>query len=607
MPLVIFASAFGMAAGVSMLLTLCVRRFAPRVGAIAIPKADRWHRKAVPLLGGVAVWGGLTAALVQRLDLALSTDILGIYGVATCLFVVGLVDDFVTLKPSTKLTAQIAAACMAVLVFRDPGWAGLPVAVNVLLAIVWIVGITNAFNLLDNMDGVCAGVAVIAAGSYALTVGADFPNGVLYAGGLAGAAAGFLLFNFQPATIFLGDSGSLFIGASFGILSLAHGGTGQKQIGPAVAVPLLVLLLPIFDTILVTLTRKLAERSASVGGRDHTSHRLVALGFSERQTVLLLYTLAAAGGSAAAALRYQAPLGVAFALLVLVALVLLGVSLSSVRVYEGKDFALLRNRRYTPLLLDMTYKRRIFEILLDVGLISIAYFLAYVLRFDEQFEPNRRLFEQSLPIIIGCQMAGSFVSGLYRGVWRYIGLTDLWSYAKAVVVGTVASLLTVLYLYRFEGYSRGVFAIYAMTVAFLLVGSRVSFRLLGEVGSRSRSSQRRALIYGAGDAGVLLVRELVNNGKRGIVAIGFVDDDPAKSRRRILGVKVLGTGPELEALVARYKPEVLILSTRKVPQSGLDAARRIAAAANVQCLQFEFRLSVIVPPVAVQAASRSGR
>ena len=586
-----FLATFILAACTSVVLTILVRRIAPHLGAVAMPKADRWHRSVIPLLGGVAVWGGVTAGLLSQLDLVLSRQMLAIYGVATLLFVVGLVDDFLNLKPGTKLTAQIAAGCIGVVLLPAAEWSAVASGLTVLLMIVWVVGITNAFNLLDNMDGVCAGVAVIAALSYALPLSSDFPGGVVYAAALAGAGAGFLLFNFQPASIFLGDSGSLFIGGSFGLLALAQGGGGQQHIVLAVAVPVLVLLLPIFDTLLVTLTRKLSARSASVGGRDHASHRLVALGFSERRTALLLYALAAAGGSAAAAMRYSLPLGIPIALLLLIGVVLLGVSLSAVRVYGGDDFALLRNKAYTPLLFDVTYKRRIFEIILDVGLVSIAYYLAYIFRFDEAIEANWPLFVSSLPLVIACQLTASFVSGVYRGVWRYIGLPDLRVYAQAVILGTVASILVLLSLYRFEGYSRGVFGIYAMTAGILMLASRLFFRLIGEIGRRSRADHAPALIYGAGDAGVLLVRELVNNPRYGYLPVGFIDDDPKTARQRILGVRVLGTSSDIGALLAQCKPGVLIISTHKIPPDRVLRVREAASAAGVLCLQFEFRLA----------------
>ena len=597
-----FVSAFIVAASVTILATVVVRIVAVRLGAVARPQRDRWNRRVVPLLGGVAVWLGATAALPLWPSLALSPDVWTIHAAATGLFILGLVDDFLSLKPGTKLTAQIATACLAVVLVPGVRWADSPAALNLLVAIVWVVGITNAFNLLDNMDGVCAGVAVVASVSFAVANGANYPPGLLLAGALGGAAAGFLVFNFYPASIFLGDTGSMFLGGSIALLSLSRVETGQSSILPAIAVPVLVLLIPIFDTTFVTLSRKLARRSASTGGRDHTSHRLVALGFSERQTALLLYGLAGAAGGAAAAMQHDTELGIVAGSLLVIGVVLLGVSLSAVRVYDGQDFSLLRDRRYTPLLVDVTYKRRLFEIVLDVGLVSVAYYLSYVLRFDEDFEPNRRFFEQSLPIVIACQLLASFLAGVYRGVWRYISLTELWTYARAVGLGTLAAILVLVYLYRFEGYSRGVFIIYAMTVGLLLVGSRLSFRVIGETAGRSRSTHGRALIYGAGDGGVLLVRELVNNANHGYRPVGFVDDDPGKRHRRIHGVRVLGGASDLEALLKRHRPAVLIISTRKLTPDRLDIVSARAAAHGVSVLSLDFRLRPVArfePPRAI--------
>ena len=597
-----FIAAFLVSAAVTTLATVFVRLFAVRIGAVARPQNDRWNRRAVPLLGGVAVWIGVTAALLLWPALAFSREVLTIYAVATGLYLVGLVDDFLNLKPGTKLTAQIAAACVAVVLLPGVGWLEFPPAVNTFVAIVWVVAVTNAFNLLDNMDGVCAGVAVVASASYALANGANHPAGLLLAGAVGGAAAGFLVFNFHPASIFLGDSGSLLIGSLFALLSLSRVETGQNSILPAIAVPMLVLLIPIFDTTFVTLSRKLARRSASVGGRDHTSHRLVALGFSEKQTALLLYGLAAAGGGAAAAVQHASELGMVAASLLVIAFILLAVSLSSVRVYDGQDFALLRGGRYTPLLLDVAYKRRIFEILLDVLLIAVAYYFAYLLRFDQELEQNRRLMEQSLPIVIACQLLSSFVAGVYRGVWRYISLSELSTFGRAAAGGALSSTLVLLYLYRFEGYSRAVFVIYAMTVGLLLVGSRLSFRVIGETAGRSRSTDKRALIYGAGDGGVLLVRELVNNPKHGFRPIGFIDDAPAKLHRRILGIRVLGSGAQFETIARQHKPDVLIVSSDKVTGDRLDHVNATAAMLGISVLQLDFRLRPVArfqPPRAI--------
>lgn len=592
-----FAAPFVTALIVAVVLTPFVRRMAARLGMVSRPRADRWHRRPVALLGGVGVWIAAVGATFVHSGFDLSTLLLLVPG--TLLFLFGLVDDAKNLKPSTKLMAQIGVACLVVTFGGVLDWNG-PAALDALATILWFVAITNAFNLLDNMDGVCAGVAAIAAFAYCFG-DASTPPLVVYGAAIAGAAAGFLLYNFHPATIFLGDSGSLFLGSSFAVLTIAGDPPSRAGVISTLAVPALVLLLPIFDTLFVTVSRKLSARAASVGGRDHTSHRLVALGFTERQTALLLYALAAAGGGVALALRYSRLEGLALAALLLVAVTLLAVFLSGVSVYGGEDFRLLRGRRYTPLLVEFTYKRRIFEVLLDFVLIVVAYYSSFVIRFDRDFAANYPLFVQSLPIVIACQLFSFFVAGVYRGVWRYISVSDLTSYAKGIALGMLTSVVSLVVLFRFSGYSRGVFIIDAMLLGALLVGSRASFRLLGELASRYRPSQQRAMIYGAGDGGALLVRELRNNPRYQYRVVGFIDDDPAKKSKRIHGVEVLGGLERLHHALTERESDVLILSTAKLEEERVRSLRQLCYVTGVHLLQLRFELEEFPPlPITVE-------
>ena len=207
---------------------------------------------------------------------------------------------------------------------------------------VWVVGLTNAFNLLDNMDGLCAGTAFIVAAmllaGFWTGVSRDnaMPEMTLLAA-LAGAAAGFLVYNFPPASIFMGDSGSLLFGFSLAALTLGHEGVraSRSDVLSVIAGPAFVLLIPIFDTTLVTVARLLSGRSPARGGRDHSSHRLVAIGLSERDAVLVLWLLASVGGAIGLLLRnfspdWSLPVGGMF----LVGMCVFAVYLARVRVYE---------------------------------------------------------------------------------------------------------------------------------------------------------------------------------------------------------------------------------------------------------------------------------
>ena len=245
------------------------------------------------------------------------------------------------------------------------------------LAIFWLIGITNAINLLDNMDGLASGIAVIAAGFLALS----FVNSGQFTEALillifAGALLGFLVYNSNPASIFMGDCGSMFVGfflASSALINVSGG--RSRSLLPVLAVPILVLFIPIFDTTFVTVLRKLSGRAASQGGRDHTSHRLVALGMSERHAVWMLYGFAALSGLLAILVQ-RARLDVSLAAIAgfTIVLTLVGVYLAGVKVYDQSEAELaLKEKPLYAFLVDVSYKRRIFEVLLDVVLIILSY------------------------------------------------------------------------------------------------------------------------------------------------------------------------------------------------------------------------------------------
>jgi UDP-GlcNAc:undecaprenyl-phosphate GlcNAc-1-phosphate transferase len=568
-----------------------VRVFARRLGAVSAPSADRWNTRPVPLLGGVAIWAGTLAALAA--GPALPADVLLMVGAGTAMFGLGLVDDFVRLKPMTKLIWQVVTACAAVLVLAPPVVTGSPIA-DALLSIAWIVAVTNAVNLLDNMDGLCAGVAAIGAVALALSLGGDAPDLRLLALALAGAAAGFLWYNFHPASIFMGDSGSLFLGTLLALLALRVGRQASAGLVSAMAVPVVLMVIPLFDTLFVTVVRKLSARAASAGGRDHTSHRLVALGFSEPRAVLLLYGLAVTAGTAAVLLsRARLREASLLAAVLLVGLVVLGVRLARVNVYGEAEFSALRDRAITPLLTDLAYKRRVFEVLLDSCLICLAYYAAYVVRFDDQFDLYYYLLVQSLPVVLACGLTGLYVAGVYRGIWRYISLDDLPTYGKGLLFGGLTPVFVLVYLYHFEGYPRSVFVLHTLLLGVMLLGSRIGFRALGELSHRrSGNGGVPALVYGAGDRGALLVREMRSHGRAQYRLLGFVDDDPSKANRGIHGLQVLGGGDALAAILARTGAETVIVSTTLRPpaRAALLAACHQAGAAVVQ---FEFRLDPV--------------
>src|SRR5215207_2248093 len=559
----------------ALILTPVVRAFARRFGFVAVPKTDRWHKKPTAMLGGVAIWLSVVIiSAVFALQITYGKEILL---ASTFLFLVGLVDDLIHIKPYQKLIGQILGSAFVVYYGLSLPWTS-SILLNMALAIFWLIGITNAINLLDNMDGLASGIAVIAAGFLALS----FVNTGQFTEALillifAGALLGFLVFNSNPASIFMGDCGSMFVGfflASSALVNVAGG--RSRSFLPVLAVPILVLFIPIFDTTFVTILRKVSGRAASQGGRDHTSHRLVALGMSERHAVWMLYGFAALSG-VLAILVQRARLDVSLAAIAgfTIVLTLIGVYLAGVKVYDHTEEEMaLKDKPLYAFLVDLSYKRRIFEVLLDVVLIILSYWASYAINFPPE-DRAWQLFIRTLPVLVFIKMLVFLMMGVYRGLWRYTSMSDLIVFGKAVLLSSVASLLLILFAFRFEGFSRKVFVIDLVLMFLFLAGSRMAFRLFRQlVPAVGKDDGRRVLIYGAGDAGELLLRELRNNRDLQLAPIGFLDDDPAKSGKVIHGLRVFGGNGDLSSVCSQHEIDEVVISSMKMSEERIQEVLR---------------------------------
>lgn len=555
----------------SLLLTLAAERVGRRVGAVARPSASRWHREPIPLLGGVAI---ILATVVILLPAARgNSQLLVLLLASLAIGAVGLIDDLRPLSPQVKLLAQILLAAVLLqfgLMLRLTGWPLL----DVLVTLVWMIGITNAFNLLDNMDGLSATIAAVVAAFRLLFFQWEGDgDGVRTAAVLLGAVGGFLARNFAPAKIFMGDAGSLFLGFLLAGLSIIGPDRAYSRgVAAVLVIPVMLLLIPIFDTAFVTATRLLSGRNIAAGGRDHTSHRLVAVGLTERQTVVLLGGLSAIAGGVAA-LSYQVGMTeiVVVLAVMVIGLVLLGIYLSRIRVVtaveEPTAGAVLR------LLADFQYKRQVMTLLLDVCLIVLAYYAAWLIRFEQEVRFYLPKLYTSLPIVLLIQLVTFAFFGLYRGIWQYTGIADMVRIVKAVTIGTMTAMVILVYTERFEGFSRTVFLLDWLLLVVLLGGTRASFRFFAELFRPRPASFGRVLIYGAGDGGELIVREILNNGALQRVPVGFIDDDRGKHQTRIHGLPVLGGSDQIEAVVRERIVTEVIVSSAKIQGHSLGRVR----------------------------------
>ncbi len=531
----------------SLAITPLVRRMAIAIGCVSRPAQDRWGRRIVPRLGGIPIALGFLAATGWASFQ--EPRMVGFLLAGFWILGVGLVDDLRRLHPNTKLIAQILAGCL-ILFWGNrfdvhPAWLGIPLTIG------WLVLVMNAFNLMDNMDGLSAGIGAIAAAFCAVQAVAfgQFTTAVV-AAALTGATLGFLRYNLPPAKIFMGDTGSQVLGLGLGALVLMETWKQSAQLLVLLALPTLLLAVPIFDTLFVTFQRLIHGRHPFQGGTDHTSHRLGVLGLTPRQVVFTLYTLTASFGALSLILPKKEPVAVAGIWLIAIGLLItLGTYLSKVRVYTVPAES-LEDIRITPLETMLMHKRRIVEVAVDFAFICACYVMAYALRFEANLTPDiEALIFQSLPWVITVKMICFFTFGLYRGVWRYISLPDLTGILKAVVAGSVLSALAVLYLWRFEGYSRAVFIIDGTLLFLAVSGARLVEPMLNEWINASVQHPTPVVIVGAGDLGELLLQQLKLDRAGARRVIGFLDDDPRKRGDRIHGLPILGTRNDLERVV----------------------------------------------------------
>ncbi len=294
--MMIFLGAFALSMLSVLALTPALRSLATRLRFLDHPNNRiKVHKNPTPLMGGIAVAlasMASAAAALALIEYPYSARIVGFMSGGLIVVILGLADDANGMRPSVKLTGQAAAAAVMLL---SGGVQGLPLhpVLGFCLALIWMVGLMNAFNFLDNMDGITSGLAAIATfGIFTLALGHGQMLTAIAAISVAGGALGFLRYNFNPASIFLGDAGSLFLGYVVGGLSLrAVSYAGAEP--TALLIPVLMLGYPVFDATLVTVSRLAEGRDVALGGKDHSSHRMARLGLSARQTAASIYLISA--------------------------------------------------------------------------------------------------------------------------------------------------------------------------------------------------------------------------------------------------------------------------------------------------------------------------
>jgi UDP-GlcNAc:undecaprenyl-phosphate GlcNAc-1-phosphate transferase len=384
----------------------------------------------------------------------------------------------------------------------------------------------------------------------------------------------------KSAAVFMGDSGSQPLGFALGALGL---NASWKVAGTTVAtlmLPILVLAVPILDTTLVTIVRLLDGRPVYQGGRDHTSHRLVHQGLSEKRAVVLLAVISAALGTTSLAYAvldnaWVTLIGVllTFALLVQFAS---GLSDAERAPNFAGDRSWLRTFIVNP--------RRLIESIVDFAVITASFAVAYYLRIQGSGSSyQRHIFLVSIAVVVAVRYLAFIPFGLYRGVWRYAGARDAASIVAAVVVSEVAAYLILDATQVWGPFPRSVFIIDALVCTLLVGASRFWERAFvrGMSALTGRGNRHRTLIVGAGRGGRSLLRELRETA--GEQVVGFVDDDPRLSRRRLQGVPVLGGTEEIEGILTRVQPDAVLVTIPDAPRECLGLVIDACTLAQVPC------------------------
>jgi UDP-GlcNAc:undecaprenyl-phosphate GlcNAc-1-phosphate transferase len=592
---------------VALGLTPVVIQVARRRGLVARPNAERWHKAPTALYGGVAIF--FAALIAALLFLPEKRPFLAVGVGATFIFVVGVWDDLRPLRPAHKFVAQLIAACAFTAIYygTDIPGAGRPPTYMWLmpLAIVWIVGITNAFNLLDNMDGLSAGVATCVATLMALHAAVVGDSNVAFGALIiAGAASGFLIYNFNPAKIFMGDCGSMFLGFSLSCLTLM--GSNRLLSGnlfTALVLPTLALATPLFDTIFVSVVRFLNGRPISQGGRDHTSHRLVLLGLSERRAVCYLYGITLWFGAIAlwgAMVKDPASdipwATITITLLSAIALLIFALFLAEVQTYSEEEYEKARHKRHaqggkTVLSRVTMHKRRFVEAFLDFGLICACLIGAFLLQYEGNLEGHQRSLAIAVPYVIACQMAAFYWVGLYRGLWRYVTISDIGAAVRGVFWGTLSAGVLIAFVAPYKSAAETLI-IYAVLLIVAICGMRLGLKALRyHFALKWRDGLRRVLVVGAGDAGELAVREMFNNQALQLQPVGFLDDDPSKQQAKIHGIQVLGTRGNLLDVVRKFNVDEVIIA---MPSIGNGAVQEVVDACRENDIDFREVRGVIL-------------
>lgn len=608
----------------SLFITPWIIKFALHINAMDMPGGRKIHTAATPRLGGLAVFSSIsiTVALMMLfyppLFTTLSTQPWQTYLIPLCfltIFGLGFWDDLKSLRPGVKFGIQFVVAAVVYFAGFKISNVTNPVGAGVLnvemidfpLTLFWIVGITNAFNLIDGLDGLASGVATIA--SLSIFIVSALAGEFLMAAFaliMAGALLGFLRYNFSPAKIFLGDSGSLFIGFSMALMSIHS--TTKISTGFALLFPLLVLGFPITDTLISMLRRFLGnflpERStdsSSIVGKfnrmftpdsSHIHHQLLSLGLTHRNTVLLLYFVSAFFALGAFAITRVENIEI----LSIIGSVLGFALFLGIKKLRYREIDILNNGIMLPIYERWILNRILFLGLIDLIFVAVSYTFSYKLMSSISAESVLFLdFEQKFIMLITIQLATFWLTGLYREKIKQMGIGDVLKITSSVGYAILSSAIALLILNGFT--ISHLFQFLILDFYFLLtltLGIRIAYQALSYWFNRNKKSGENVLIYGANENGTMILHNINNSTQSNFKILGFLDDDSEMEGKLIYGYPVLGGHWKLTKTLRNMNVDYIFICEQHIKPENLNRLQRVADSNGIKVKRLHIRLKNVI-------------
>lgn len=566
-----------------------------KLGLTACPAVHASGTERTTEFGGVPIIGAILVALGMTHSLPL-----WILAGAGALLIVGLIDDALELRPYQKFLCQ-AAICIWAAGFALPAYPLTPwPALDFALVVVWLLAATNAFNLIDGLDCLAAGIGIIAAAAIAATgIMHHAPQVWMPSLAVVGSLGAFMFFNFPPASIIMGDAGALPLGYMLGALALAGGELATNSRLTKYVFPVLVMIVPLLDTGIVSVTRIATGGWISRHGTDHSHHRLLSLGLTDRVAVAVCCAVAAVAalcGFAANVLTHENVIvALPFLILATAVLALFMMDLTFENNPPGVEYGHVPG--VARFILRLGYKQRIAEAAVDFALISGAFLAAQALRLN--FNINSAtigILLREVPYVALATYPAFVIAGVYRGIWRYTSLSDGLRFANGAVLAGV--FVTIAARFAPVSLSGSIVVLFVILLFNLLMMTRVSFQAIRKGISQLSAQNQRVLVVGAGEKGAAAANFIFSSRRHSARVIGFIDDDAFKLGKLMHGQRVLGTFDDLARIYAATPFHELLLADDGLSAAWITSMTAFAESHGIAMRRFSIQVNELADEIA---------